>query len=282
MVKYTLTAVVPVAQYANLQPQIQVEAESIEEAEKQVLPYIEDFFNKYSDGDKKIGAAKLIKSKTRSLEKDIFGNEIFYDDVLHQYTNSLGEIYMSGSKYAEQFEKPFNSQDIADKIVAKHKLSRSEAAKIQEMWELKSRASASYGTAIHAALELYGKYKDLAESIDKITHIHDNNSLNRAVQLFYSDHPDTKNVKNECLIVDHSKKRAGRIDRLEYDKDGVYVTDFKTNYDIQKSLKKYWLQLSFYASILEANGLHVKGLKIYHWNDIEWTTIDHEVIDIDK
>lgn len=282
MIKYTLTAVVPVAQYANLQPQIQVEAESIEEAEKMVLPYIEDFFNKYSDGDKKIGSAKIVKSKTRNLETDIFGNQIYYDDSLHQYTNALGEIYLSGSKFAEQFEKPFDAKKISDLMATKHKLNKEDAQKIQDMWSLKALASASYGTAIHAALELYGKYRDLAEQMQKETHIHDNNSLNRAVELFYADHPDTKNVKYECLIVDHAKKRAGRIDRLEKNSDGVYVTDFKTNFDLEKALDKYWMQLSFYAAILEANGMKVKGLKIYHWNDKEWRTLENKVIKIDK
>ena len=282
MVKYTLTAVVPVAQYANLQPQIQVEAETILEAEKMVLPYIEDFFNRYADGDKKIGSAKLITSSSRVLEKDIFGNEIYYDDATHTYSNTLGEVYISGSKFAEQFSKPFDARDISRKIALKHKLNAEDVQKIQDMWSLKGQASASYGTAIHAALELYGKYKGLAESIEKETHIHDNSSLNRAVHSFYSEHPETEDISYECLIVDHAKKRAGRIDRLEHDKDGVYITDFKTNFDIQKSIDVYWIQLSFYAAIIQANGKKVKGLKIYHWDDTKWTTYDSEVIDIEK
>jgi len=61
----------------------------------------------------------------------------------------------------------------------------------------------------------------------------------------------------------------------------VYITDFKTNFDINKNLKKYWLQLSFYAAILKANGMTVKGLKIYHYTGEKWDTIPGEVIDID-
>ena len=108
-VKYTLTAVVPVAQYANLQPAIEVEADSIEDAEKQVLPYIESFFNKYSEKHK-IGAEKRAASPDRLLLKDIFGNEIFYDDKKHEYSNALGEVYLSGSQFAkeEEFDSVIN------------------------------------------------------------------------------------------------------------------------------------------------------------------------------
>lgn len=280
--KYTLTAVVPVAQYANLQPSIEVEADTIKEAEEMVLPYIEEFFNKYSE-KAKIGAAKNALNTGRKLCKDIFGNEIFYDDFAHEYTNALGEVYLSGSKFAEQFEKPFNSDLIAGKMVAKHGLDEKDVKKLQEMWAMKAEASTSFGTAIHAAIELYGRYKDLAESVEKVTHHHDNPILKQAVELFYKDHPETKGIGYECLIVDNKNKRAGRVDRIEYvTKKEVYIADFKTNFDIQKSLKKYWLQLSFYAAVCKANGLTVKGLKIYHYTGDAWDTIEGEVIDIDK
>lgn len=280
-IKYKLSATVPVAQYANLCPEIEVEADTIEDAEKQVLPYIEDFFNKYAEKDKRIGGEKEVMSSTRQLVKDIFGNEIYYDDATHRYTNTLGEIYLSGSQYAQQTEQPFDGPSISMRIAKKYKLGKIDSEKIQEMWRLKGTASASFGTSIHAALELYGKYKDLAESIEKETHMHDNGALNRAVKTFYDEYPDVSNVAYECLIVDHKMKRAGRVDRLEYQPDGsIYVTDFKTNYDINKSLKKYWLQLSFYAAIIKANGLQVNGLKIYHWDDKKWSTLTSDVIDI--
>jgi hypothetical protein len=150
------------------------------------------------------------------------------------------------------------------------------------MWALKAIASASLGTAVHAALELYGRYKKLAESTGKETHIHDGLILNKAVNLFYEEYPDVNNLGFECLVVDHKAKRAGRIDRLEYEDVGVYICDYKTNFDINKSLKKYWLQLSFYAAICIANGMKVKGLKIYHYDGEKWDAHESEVIDIDK
>lgn len=236
--------------------------------------------NVYIEYEKK---RKLVRSKDAVLVKDIFGNEIFYDDNTHEYTNALGEVYLSGSKYADQFEKPFDAKLISGKMAAKNGLDQSAAEDIQEMWKLKATASASFGTAIHAALELFGRFKQLAESIGKETHLHDNTVLSNAVTSFYDLHPDVTNARYECLVVDHNKRRAGRIDRIEINEDkSVYITDFKTNTDIQKSLAKYWLQLSFYAAILIANGVKVKGLKIYHYDGEKWRTILGDVVDIDN
>ena len=50
LVSYTLKATIPTGQYANIQPEITVEAESIEAAERAVMPYIESMFAKYRDG----------------------------------------------------------------------------------------------------------------------------------------------------------------------------------------------------------------------------------------
>lgn len=273
--------------------------------------------NVYIEYEKK---RKTVRSETSELVKDIFGNEIFYDDVSHKYTNALGEVYLSGSKYAEQFETEFAKGDISLAMANKaavvkkakdlgieipenhtansvlgliHEVEENyrpayqevsaTADEIQKMWKLKALASASYGTAIHLALELYGRFKQLAESLGKETHLHDNTVLGQAVTSFYEEHPDVSNARYECLVVDHSKKRAGRIDRIEINEDkSVYITDFKTNSDIKKSLSKYWLQLSFYAAILKANGVKVKGLKIYHYADNKWDTILGDVVDIDK
>lgn len=235
--------------------------------------------NVYIEYEKK---RKLVRSANAKLEKDIFGNEIFYDDDTHQYTNALGEVYISGSKYAEQFEKPFDTEYISSVMANKAGLSSGHAEMLRDMWTLKATASASLGTAIHAALELYGKYKEVAELVGKTTHLHDNVILWQAVTSFYKDHPETKGVGYECLVVDHKKQRAGRIDRIERDGKEVWICDFKTNADIKKKLKVYWLQLSFYAAVLKANGMKVKGLKIYHYNGEKWETIFGEVIDIDK
>lgn len=281
LTKYTLTATIPTQQYGNIQPSVEVEADSLEEAQDFAVPHIESLWAKY--GSKPLETNEMKRaSGTRKLMLDIFGNEIYYDDINHVYTNSLGEVYLSGSAFADKSERPFDSERISELMRLKSGLPKGADQDIRDMWRLKADASASFGTSIHAALELFGKYKQLGESLGKETYLHDNITLNKAVTLFYEEHPIVEHIGFECLVVDHKKKRAGRIDRIEEEDDGVYVTDFKTNFDVKKSIKKYWLQLSFYAAILKANGVNVKGLKIYHYDGEKWTTIEHKVIDIDE
>lgn len=50
LVSYTMKAVIPTGQYANIQPEITVEAKTIEQAERAVMPYIETLFARYRDG----------------------------------------------------------------------------------------------------------------------------------------------------------------------------------------------------------------------------------------
>ncbi len=50
LVSYTMKAIIPTGMYSNLQPEITVEAESIEHAERAVMPHIEALFAKYREG----------------------------------------------------------------------------------------------------------------------------------------------------------------------------------------------------------------------------------------
>lgn len=296
MVKYSLTAVVPVAQYANLQPTVEVEAESIEEAEAQVLPYIEGFFNKYSE-KAKIGNEKRAISKGRILLKDIFGNEIFYDEATHEYTNSLGEVYMSGSRYAA--EEPFDGEYWAAEFVNKYGLKEEDKQKILSMWKTNGDASSNFGTALHAAVELYGTYHDVADIIDidlntkkrkKLDAKTEKNSalsklpyLQQVVKDFFTPERTAEVAQYEVLVVDHKNKRAGRIDRLVTLEDGSYeVCDLKTNNKIQKKEKDiYTKQLSFYCDIILANDrkLGPKPIMLHHWTGDTWVDIALDKVD---
>ncbi len=50
LISYTIKATIPTGQYANIQPEVTVQAESIEAAERAVMPYIETLFARYRDG----------------------------------------------------------------------------------------------------------------------------------------------------------------------------------------------------------------------------------------
>ena len=262
--KYTITAVIPVVQYGNIQPSIEVEADSLEEGQALVMPHIQALWDKY--GEKPL----VSKDGVRQLVKAFVGGELYFDPINHTYTNKEGEVYLSGSQYAKSLEKPFDLERISGAMGDKFKVDPKD---IQSMWKLKGDISAGLGTAIHGALELYGRYGGLAESIEKTTHLHDHPIVERAVTSFYNAHKGEKAV-NEIFIVDHKAKRAGQIDRLLITGDKkCRVQDFKTNANIQKSIKTYWVQLKFYADIMKAAGWEVEGLDIFHW-DGDWTTYE--------
>lgn len=296
MIKYKLGATVPVAQYANLIPEVEVEADTIEAAEAIVLPYIESFYNKYSEKSK-IGAAKNVKKEGRVLLKDYFGNEIFYDDGMHEYTNSLGEVYLSGSVYAA--EDPFDGEYWAQEFVSKYGLKEEDKQKILAMWNVNASASQSFGTSLHAAIELYGTYHNLADIIDmdlktqkrkKLDAKTDKNSslsklpyLQDVVKKFFTPEREAEKAEYEVLVVDHKNKRAGRIDRLIITEDGKFkIRDMKTNNKIlKKERDTYGKQLSFYGDIIIANGgeLADEKLMLHHWIDNDWKDIPLEKID---
>lgn len=200
---------------------------------------------------------------TAKLLTDFFGNKIYYDAVNHIYSWN-GEIYESGSQYASKFEKPFDKEAIAGKMAAKYKV---KAQDIIDMWELNGRTSMEFGTAMHSALELYGKHRELAKALERDSALHAHPVIRQAVQSFYKGRENEK-AYYEVLIVDHEAKRAGQIDRLLVNAENDYtVQDFKTNAELKPDkVKVYWEQLGFYSGILEANGATTRPEQIFHYN----------------
>jgi hypothetical protein len=253
--KYKFTSVIPVAQYANVQPEIEIEAESYEEAQTFVEPKINQLWDKYFNKPPSNETVRLV---------DFFENEIDYNEENHLYTWH-GEKYLSGSEYAESFRKPFDKTKISTAMAKKHEV---EASEIIAMWELNAQISRDFGNAIHGALQLEEQYRALGLSMDKSS-VHKHPVLKTLVGGFVLAHTGEKAV-SEVLVIDHQAKHAGRIDRLQITgPKRCRIQDFKTNADIKKDLEIYWKQLEFYADIVRANGWSVDGLDIYHFNG-EW------------
>src|ERR1035441_1834353 len=106
--KVKLTATIPVAQYADLRPEIEVEADSYEEAFAEGEQYIRKFWNKYV-----VSGKELPDMGNRVKLEAYVGGFVWYDKDTHTYTNESGEVYLSGSVYSDQFKKPFDKQQIA-------------------------------------------------------------------------------------------------------------------------------------------------------------------------
>ena len=240
--KIKITSVIPVANYANIQPELEVDMPTYDEALEYLQPKVNELWDKYYNN---------IPTASGGIElTDFFGNKIIYDDLTHSYSFN-GEKYLSGSEFAESFEKPFDKDGISSAMA---KRDGREQQSLLDEWELNGEVSGIIGTALHKALELFGVHGKLTNSP----------ILKNAVQSFYASHKGKADY--EVLIVDHKAKRAGRVDRLA---DG-WIEDFKTDYDLTKKLAKYSKQLNFYRSICEANGLPIKGMRVYHWTGQAW------------
>jgi hypothetical protein len=240
---------------------------------------------------------KSERSANAELETDFFGNEIFYDKVLHEYTNALGEVYLSGSAYAG--DDDFDPKYWSEYFCKAYELDDSQQKRIMAMWECNGEASRAFGTALHAAIELYGEYHDLADVIDmdlktqkrkKLDKNTEKNSalsklpyLNKVARKFFTAKRLKETAYYEVLIVDHKNKRAGRIDRLLVYPDGSFaVRDLKTNNKMgPKDIKGYTKQLSFYADLILANDktLSPEPIVVHHWNENTWKDIPLTKID---
>lgn len=242
---------------------------------------IQEMYNKYAEHP-----ISLIQTHTEGVESTIddfveveafVGGKILYSPSKHVYKNEQGQIYLSGSQYASQFDKPFDTETIAKKMSDK---SGVPAQDIVKMWEMKRDISNGYGTALHLAMQLYGEYHKHSEAFEKNYHIHDLAVFSEATESFYKDRHNEKALY-EAFVIDHKRQYAGQIDRLLYTPVGYYVEDFKTNGTLDpKKLDTYWKQLNFYAYILRAGGRQVAGLRIHHWDGKAWKTHENKVEEI--
>lgn len=292
-VTFELGATIPTRQYENVQPKVTVVADTFEEARDEALRQIQSITQMVSDKPLTVNFQSQTPSSNFIKQIcEISGTEVPFDVNKHQY----GPGWIGGSTFAHNYVTPFNKEMIGPKFANKFDVDVDE---VYSMWDLNAEASTSLGTAIHAALELYGKYYNLSMLTKGNTEscLHKNPILTPIVEQFYKGR-ETEEAGYEVFVADAEKKFCGFIDRLLFvdkDKKIVRVQDYKTNPDINKKetilepfkgvientkLGAYWLQLSFYAYILTKAGYTVEGLDIFNYTEGEWITYQHDVVDI--
>lgn len=291
-----MTATIPTQQYGNIAPTFEVEADTHDEAMDLALQRMKDVWDR--------AAPKALEIRKLDSPRLIFGQElrcwasgtrVTFDPVEHTYATADGKSWLSGSAFAGRYKSEFNAPLIAGKMATKH---GADASEIVAMWELNRDASATVGTAVHAALQLRGQYARLSKSVKDgslESALTKNPILLPIVESFFETR-DGEDARYEVFVADPVRSHCGFIDRLVVEDDGLVVEDYKTNTDLQKSetikapfkglvpstkLGAYWLQLSFYARILRSHGKIVKLLRIHHWIDGKWETHEFEPVDLD-
>lgn len=239
------------------------------------------------------GAQNGSKHATEAYTSPLTGETIELE-VVNGHKELKG--FMSGSKFPEQFYQPFDREGILAAMAEKYNV---DVDAIEAMWNLNNEASTGYGTAIHAALENYDrnfklgdKTKFVKEFKTKPTEYGPNRALSKnpfikkIVEDFQDKFGGDYERLSEVFIWDAGLKLCGSIDRLMVvgrKKNIVRIQDFKTDGNIHEKkyqladspfkdkmgselLDYHWLQLSFYAFLLEIKGYTVEGLDIYWLN----------------
>jgi hypothetical protein len=291
-----MSATIPTQQYGNIQPTFDIEARTHDEAMNGALRLVKDVWDRT--------AAKPLMVRDLDLAPRLLGEElrcwasgtrVHFDPITHTYDSGDGRRWLSGSVFAGRYKSSFNADIVAKKMADKHGV---DPAQVIAMWDLNRDASMTVGTALHAALQLRGQYAELSRSVK-------DGSLESAltkspillpiVESFFEGRDDEVAVY-EAFVADPTLGHCGLIDRLLIEPDGLTVEDYKTNADLSKpetisapfkgivpntQLGSYWLQLSFYARILQSHGKTVKGLRIHHWDGGQWKSYDSPVIALD-
>lgn len=218
--------------------------------------------------------------------------------------------YASGSRFPRKFFKQFTDEDkerVLDYYEREKGVKRGE---VEAIWEMKADIATGYGTAVHAAMELYYNHHKVGDKIkgkDGVNKAFSKNPFFAYIVKTFIEDLGPGNYLAEQFIWHEGLRFCGAIDLLEVvDKKTVIVHDFKTNDSVTKrvyqekdspfkkdvdntQLGEYWLQLSFYAYILKQYGISTKELQIHHLDPERlvqgkrpWVHYTHDVVDISK
>lgn len=218
--------------------------------------------------------------------------------------------YMSGSRFPRKFFKQFTDED-KERVLGYYEREKGvKREDVEKTWEMKADIATGYGTAVHAAMELYYNHHKVGEKIkgkDGVNKAFSKNPFFAHIVKTFVEDLGPGNYLAEQFIWHEGLRFCGAIDLLEVvNKNTVIVHDFKTNDSVTKrvyqekdspfkkdvdntQLGEYWLQLSFYAYILKQYGINTKELQIHHLDPEQlvqgkrpWVHYTHDVVDISK
>lgn len=295
LIEFGGSAVIPTGDYMNAQPSFTVRADTFEEARDLWLKEMRVIHEMLG---KPLEVRGESAGRPVGIEKRCWasGSIVYFDPIEHVYRDAQGNQYLGGSTFAHRFVPDFPAESIAGKMAEK---SDSSADEIRAMWQLNSEASTSFGTALHAALELRQRYGKLSLQLkgDYSAATTKNPVLKPIVEAFFTPERDAEEAVAECFVADPERRHAGMLDRLVIEPDGVWIEDYKSSRDVLKAesikipfkgivpnnqLGIFQLQCNFYARILTTHGVKVKGLRVHHWTGEVWDTHELEILDLDK
>ena len=158
--KLTITAVVPVAQYSNIQPSIEISDVEVKEGTDFAMNYIKKFFDKYSErGSLKENDIVLSKLTRKSFNED--GVDIEFEPVAHTYTYQ-GKPLVGATDFLKKFYKPFDVDTISSILESKWGIPQQV---IRDLWEKNGEITSDFGNLVDKTLCYYEKFKSYGEII---------------------------------------------------------------------------------------------------------------------
>jgi len=295
--KYSLSATIPVGQYANIQPTIEIECDKVQEAQEVALTHVNELFDKYSDQ----GLKEREIQETVKLKSFNEGVEIDFDNINHIYTINSKRLF-SASSFVAKHSSKFDAKIISRNCEKAWKVPSNT---IQDMWKSNGRLSADFGTVVHKALEYYFNYKEAGAKISDAKDMEDNYAmpkhpfLKSVIEGLEKVYTHEGKIYHEAFVTDVETLRCGQVDVLQVldeKKKICSIVDYKVNVSAEEEsskgkllepfnklpknkLSKYQIQMSFYADMLIKSGWTVQSTIALVYED-GWKRYDLDILKI--
>lgn len=210
-------------------------------------------------------------------------DDIFFEEDVHRYTDSVGTKYTSVTTFVGQFESDKDWDLIAEKCLKKPENFGKTVESLRAEWKAKGDYACTLGTAVHSVMEYAWAKKDFKPD-PKIFEQYEGMEEDfawrkqKANELFKKLKEIYVPIRNEFIVYDRDWKLCGTIDFLCLNKvkQCYSILDWKTSkkFDQHNRYQKmkapfeteddcncnhYSMQLSVYQAILEK---HCPDIKI--------------------
>lgn len=284
--KIEIGATIPVMQYGNLQPKVEMTDVDLEEGTQHIMGHLKGMFAKYADRELKENEVKAL-IKTECIQKESFNEDvkIDFDEKSHSYYYK-GKKLNGVTTYIKKYFGEFDA-DMMSKVSAKSW--GVEQQEVKDLWDSNGQVTALFGKAVHLALEHYSRFKAIGQTIADKKGLENNYCLPK--------HPMIKQIIEEFIAIDTLEgqvvpevlvtwlegEMCGQADRilvLSAVQKRCRIQDYKINVGSEEvssnnkvlppfqslpanKLSKYQIQMSIYANMLQKQGWTVEGLDVF-------------------
>ena len=303
--KIKIGAVIPVQQYGNIQPEIEISSDDRgEDILASGMDVIKGFFSKYSEKgeltEKEVTSSIVAKLVKKSFNEE--GVDIEFEPIGHTYQHQNKKL-VGVTDYIKKFYKSFDVDAVSSVLESKWGVPQQV---IRDLWEANGKTTSDLGNLIDKTLEYYEKFKSYGEIISSQQKEETNYCLpkhpvlRKIVEEFYAMVKDGNDkVLTQVMLTSVKDGICGQADRIriiDAEKKICRIQDFKVNIEAEKidkkskvlapfdtlpanKISKYQLQMSIYANLLQKSGWQVEGLDAFVYENT-WRHFELPVLQV--